>query len=58
MWSEAAETPSKLHFPCSLSVQAFIRIRDVRQVELVNRTEAGRKVGASPGPSPVSLLIS
>ncbi len=27
--------------------QAFIRIRDVRFVELVNRTEAGRKAGTS-----------
>jgi hypothetical protein len=29
--------------------RAFIRIRDVRYVELVNRTEAGRKAGVAEG---------
>lgn len=29
--------------------KAFIRIRDVRYVELVNRTEAGRKAGVAEG---------
>jgi hypothetical protein len=29
--------------------RAFIRIRDVRYVELVNRTEAGRKAGIAEG---------
>ncbi len=33
--------------------KAFIRIRDVRYVELVNRTEAGRKQGL-----PESLLMA